>query len=157
VQEVARFAARADVEERIVFLEDYDMVLARHLVTGVDVWVNTPRRPEEACGTSGMKVLFNGGVNLSTLDGWWDEGFDPGVGWAVGDRTDRANGDGDAADAAALYAALEERVVPEFYARDADAIPHAWVERVRRSMGTLTPRFCADRMVQQYVEATYLP
>jgi starch phosphorylase len=156
VREMARFAARDDVRDHVVFLEDYDMVLAQHLSAGVDVWINNPRRPNEACGTSGMKMLVNGGLNLSTLDGWWDEAYEPEVGWAIGGRTE--DGDGrDVADAASVYALLEQDIVPAFYTRGHDAVPHAWLARVRASMSRLTEPFSSDRMVREYVERAYLP
>ncbi|HEX8910206.1 MAG TPA: alpha-glucan family phosphorylase [Anaeromyxobacteraceae bacterium] len=151
VEEWVRFTHRPDVRARAVFLEDYDVDLAQRLVAGVDVWINTPRRPWEACGTSGMKVLVNGGVNLSVLDGWWAEAFSPEVGWAL------PPGAGDDADAAALYRLLEEEVVPAFYRREASGVPGAWVARMRASMCRLAPRFSANRMVREYAERVYLP
>lgn len=154
----ARYAARPEVRGRVVFVADYDMALAAELVQGVDLWVNTPRRPWEACGTSGMKVLVNGGLNLSVRDGWWAEGYAPEVGWALGDDRDGGeDGRSDAADAEALYRLLETEVVPAFYARDGRGIPTAWVARMRESMARLTPRFSTNRMVREYVEAHYLP
>jgi glycogen phosphorylase len=156
VRDFARFAWREDVRDRVVFLEDYDMVVAQHLVAGVDVWINNPRRPYEACGTSGMKVLVNGGLNASTLDGWWDEAFEPDLGWAIGDRDDH-DGARDDADAAALYELLEQHIAPEFYERDELGIPRRWVERIRASMARLTPAFSSDRMIREYVLAAYLP
>jgi starch phosphorylase len=134
------------------------MLLTEHLVQGVDVWINTPRRPWEACGTSGMKVLVNGGINLSELDGWWAEAYAPEVGWALGDG--REHGDDpawDAAEAEALYDLLEREVIPEFYTRDDKGIPTVWVARMRESMARLTPRFSANRAVQEYTEQHYLP
>ncbi|MCF7200891.1 alpha-glucan family phosphorylase [Pseudomonas oligotrophica] len=151
-----RFIARPDVAGRVVFLEDYDMHLARQLVQGVDVWINTPRRPWEASGTSGMKVLANGGLNLSQLDGWWAEAYAPGLGWAIGDGLEHGEGH-DVVDAEQLYTVLEQEVVAEFYARDARGLPHAWVQRIRRSMGELVQRFSADRVVREYTERFYLP
>jgi len=151
------FARRPEVRSRVVFLSDYDVLMAEHLVQGVDVWVNTPRRPWEASGTSGMKVLVNGGLNLSELDGWWAEAYSPEVGWAIGDG--REHGDDpswDAADAESLYAVLEKEVVPEFYARDEHGIPRAWVTRMRESMARLTPAFSTNRAVRQYTEEHYL-
>jgi len=134
------------------------MSLTEQLVQGVDVWINTPRRPWEACGTSGMKVLVNGGLNLSVLDGWWAEAYRPDVGWALGDGRDH-NDDAasDAADADELYDRLERDVVPEFYARDETGIPVGWVARMRESMARLTPYFSADRAVREYTEQHYLP
>ena len=123
---------------------------------GVDVWINTPRRPWEACGTSGMKVLVNGGLNLSERDGWWEEAYAPEIGWAIGDGREHPEGEGDAEDAEALYAILEQEVVPEFYARDAAGMPRRWLERVRRSMASLTPTYSSSRMARDYVEQYYL-
>ena len=134
------------------------MLLTEHLVQGVDLWINTPRRPWEACGTSGMKVLVNGGINLSELDGWWAEAYTPEVGWALGDG--REHGDDpswDAAEAATLYDLLEREVIPEFYTRDDKGIPTAWVARMRESMAQLTPQFSANRTVREYTEQHYLP
>jgi len=124
----------------------------------VDVWINTPRRPWEACGTSGMKVLVNGGLNVSELDGWWAEAYAPEVGWALGDGREHDDDPAwDAADAAALYDLLEREVIPEFYDRDANGIPVRWVARMRESMAQLTPLFSADRAVREYTEEHYLP
>jgi starch phosphorylase len=122
------------------------------MVQGVDVWVNTPRPPWEACGTSGMKVLVNGGVNLSARDGWWAEAYTPDVGWVL-------DGDGhdDAADAGRLYELLEREVVPSFYSRDEKGTPRAWVARMRASMASLTPKYSADRALREYVEGFYVP
>ena len=155
VQAWVAFANRPDVRRHVLFLEDYDHDLAQRLVGGVDVWVNTPRRRWEACGTSGMKVLANGGLNLSELDGWWAEAFGPEVGWALHGAKD---GDrGDASDADRLLRLLEEAVVPAFYERDAAGLPRAWIARMRESMARLTPRFSANRMVREYTEQLYLP
>jgi starch phosphorylase len=151
------FARRPEVRSRVVFLSDYDVLMAEHLVQGVDVWVNTPRRPWEASGTSGMKVLVNGGLNLSELDGWWAEAYSPDVGWAIGDG--REHGDDpswDAIDAESLYAVLEKEVVPGFYSRDEHGIPRSWVARMRESMARLTPAFSTNRVVRQYTEEHYL-
>jgi starch phosphorylase len=134
------------------------MLLTEHLVQGVDVWINTPRRPWEACGTSGMKVLVNGGINLSELDGWWAEAYSPEVGWAVGDGQEHGDDPAwDAAEAETLYDLLERDVIPEFYNRDQHGIPQAWVNRMRESMAQLTSRFSADRAVREYTEQHYLP
>jgi len=151
------FVRRPEVRSRVVFLSDYDVLMAEHLVQGVDVWVNTPRRPWEASGTSGMKVLVNGGLNLSELDGWWAEAYSPEVGWAIGDG--REHGDDpswDATEAEHLYAVLEREVIPEFYARDEHGIPRCWVARMRESMARLTPAFSTNRVVRQYTEEHYL-
>ncbi len=158
IHEWIQFIRRSDARAHIVFLSDYDMLLSEQLVQGVDVWINTPRRPWEACGTSGMKVLVNGGINLSELDGWWAEAYNPEVGWALGDG--REHGDDpawDAVEAEALYSLLENEVIPEFYTRDENGIPSAWVKRMRASMARLTPRFSANRSVREYTENYYLP
>jgi starch phosphorylase len=158
IQEWTRFARQPEVQPHVCFLSDYDMHLAARLVEGMDVWINTPRRPWEACGTSGMKVLVNGGINLSELDGWWAEAYTPDVGWALGDGQERGDDPAwDAAEAEALYDLLESKVVPEFYARDGQGIPIAWVARMRESMARLTPRFSASRAVREYTEQHYLP
>ena len=158
IQQWIHFIRRPEVRPHVIFLSDYDMDLTAQLVQGVDVWLNTPRRPWEACGTSGMKVLVNGGINLSELDGWWAEAYAPELGWALGDG--REHGDDpawDAAEAEALYDLLEREVIPEFYARDQDGIPTAWVARMRESMARLTSRFSANRAVCDYTEQHYLP
>jgi starch phosphorylase len=156
VQEMARFVSRPELSNKIVFLEDYDIALAQKLESGVDLWLNMPRRPMEACGTSGMKVLSNGGLNLSELDGWWDEAFSPDVGWALGDGKEHGN-EWDEVEAEQLYSILANKVVPEFYERDQEGIPKAWIARVRASMSQLTLRFSTYRMMREYVEKMYLP
>jgi starch phosphorylase len=149
---------RLDVRPRAVFLSDYDMLLSEHLVQGVDVWLNTPRRPYEASGTSGMKVLVNGGLNLSELDGWWAEAYTPEVGWAIGDGREHGDDPGwDAQEADEIYERLEREVIPEFYARDDRGLPAAWIARIRESMSRLTPLFSANRSVREYTERYYLP
>jgi len=158
IQEWIKFIRETESRRHIIFLSDYDILLAAHLVQGVDVWINTPRRPWEACGTSGMKVLVNGGINLSELDGWWAEAYTPEVGWALGDG--KEHGDDPAWDdieANQLYDLLEKEVIPEFYTRDNNGIPAAWVKRMRESMCQLTPRFSADRSMREYTEQCYLP
>jgi starch phosphorylase len=158
IQQWTRFIRRPEVRPHVIFLSDYDMHLTEQLVQGVDVWINTPRRPWEACGTSGMKVLVNGGINLSVLDGWWAEAYTPEVGWALGDG--REHGDDpawDARDAEALYDLLENEVIPEFYTRDERGVPTTWVARMRESMARLTPRFSTNRAVCEYTEQHYLP
>jgi starch phosphorylase len=153
-----QFIRRTDARQHVIFLSDYDMLLSEHLVQGVDVWINTPRRPWEASGTSGMKVLVNGGINLSELDGWWAEAYAPDVGWAVGDGLEHGDDPAwDATEAETLYELLEREVIPEFYARDEKGIPTAWVARMRESMARLTPLFSANRTVRQYTEQHYLP
>jgi starch phosphorylase len=134
------------------------MQLTERLVQGVDVWLNMPRRPWEACGTSGMKVLVNGGLNLSELDGWWAEAYEPNLGWSLGDGQEHGSDPAlDAVEAEALYERLEREVIPEFYDRNEKGIPVAWVARMRESMAQLTPRFSADRAVREYAEQHYLP
>lgn len=158
IKEWIQFIRRPDVRPHAIFLSDYDMHLTEHLVQGVDVWINTPRRPWEACGTSGMKVLVNGGINLSELDGWWAEAYVPDLGWALGDGQEHGNDPSwDRAEAELLYDELERQVIPEFYARNENGIPTAWVARMRESMARLTPRFSADRSVREYTEQHYLP
>ncbi len=158
IREWMHFIRRPEARPHVIFLSDYDMHLTEQLVQGADVWLNTPRRPWEACGTSGMKVLVNGGINLSELDGWWAEAYTPEVGWALGDGQE--HGDDpvwDARDAEALYDLLEHEVIPEFYTRDEQNIPIAWVARMRESMAQLTPRFSTNRVVREYTEQHYIP
>jgi len=143
---------------RVVFVEDYDINVCRHLIQGVDVWLNNPRRPLEASGTSGQKAVLNGGLNLSILDGWWAEAYDGSNGFAIGKGTshvtDRIT---DARDALALYEALEQEVVPLYYDRDIDGLPRQWIKRMMNSISSLAWRFSADRMVADYVRHAYLP
>jgi starch phosphorylase len=155
---IVRFCQSDEVRRRAVFIEDYDLVVARYLVQGVDVWLNTPRRGLEASGTSGMKVLPNGGLNLSILDGWWAEGYEPGVGWAIGRGEDYADhAYQDFVESNALYEVLEKDLVPLFYERGADGLPRVWITRMKRSMKTLTPAFSTNRMLFEYAERFYLP
>jgi starch phosphorylase len=152
------FIRRPEVRSRVVFLSDYDMMLAQHLVHGIDLWINTPRRPWEACGTSGMKVLVNGGLNLSELDGWWAEAYSSEVGWAIGDGKEHGDDPAwDRTEAEAVYAALENEVIPEFYERNEKGFPLKWLGRVRESMARLTPEFSATRAIREYTENHYLP
>jgi starch phosphorylase len=158
IQQWTHFIRRPEVRPHAIFLSDYDMHLTEQLVQGVDVWLNTPRRPWEACGTSGMKVLVNGGMNLSELDGWWAEAYTPEVGWALGDGLEHDHDPAwDAIEAQALYDLLEREVIPEFYTRDEQGIPTAWVTRMRESMARLTPHFSTNRAVCEYTEQHYLP
>jgi starch phosphorylase len=157
IREWIEFARQPQFRRRVIFLNDYDINLAQELVQGVDVWINTPRRPWEACGTSGMKVLVNGGLNFSVLDGWWDEAYAPDVGWVIGDGGGGTASVVDARDGESLYHILETKVVPEFYDRDATGMPRAWLSRIRRSMGKLTAAFSSTRMMENYVEDAYLP
>ncbi|MFZ0862284.1 MAG: alpha-glucan family phosphorylase [Candidatus Sulfotelmatobacter sp.] len=158
IHEWINFIRQPETRPHIVFVSDYDMLLTERLVQGVDVWINTPLRPWEACGTSGMKVLVNGGINLSELDGWWAEAYTPEVGWALGDGEEHGHDPAwDATEADALYNLLEREVIPEFYTRNQSGIPTARVMRMRESMARLTPRFSADRAVREYTEQHYLP
>jgi starch phosphorylase len=162
VQQMSQFLAQPELRGRAIFLQDYDMVLGQHMVSGVDVWLNTPLRPNEACGTSGMKVLVNGGLNVSVLDGWWDEVFDQpesglSPGWIVGSREPGTPEELAQRDAASLFDILENHVIPEFYDRDRDGIPHRWIDRVKESMARLTPQFSATRMLHEYIEHAYVP
>jgi starch phosphorylase len=152
------FIRRPEVCSRVIFLADYDMSLAEHLVQGIDLWINTPQRPWEASGTSGMKVLVNGGLNLSALDGWWAEAYRPEVGWALGDGREHGEDPAwNAHETEQLYRLLEKEVIPAFYDRNPNGIPKAWVDRMRLSMAELTPHFSTNRMVREYVEQLYLP
>lgn len=157
IQAWVEFVHRPEVRARAVFLEDYDIALAQEMVEGVDVWINTPRRPWEASGTSGMKVLVNGGLNLSELDGWWAEAYAPEVGWALGDGREHAEPGWDDVEAEQLYRLLEQEIVPMFYRRDAQGIPREWVARMRASMSRLAPQFSSNRMLQEYVRDAYFP
>lgn len=158
IRQMIRFARDPDIRRRVVFLEDYDMSVARYLVEGVDVWLNTPRRPNEASGTSGMKVLANGGLNLSVLDGWWCEGYDRDTGWSIGNGEDYTDFDyQDRVESEALYTVLEREVVPLFYDRDSGDTPHGWIRKMKGSMRKLCPVFNTNRMVAEYAERFYLP
>lgn len=158
VREWMEFVQNPEVRPRVVFLADYDVLMAENMVQGVDVWINTPRRPWEASGTSGMKVLVNGGLNVSELDGWWAEAYAPEVGWAIGDGKEHDHDPAwDAAEANELYDLIEKQIAPEFYNRDEHGIPRAWVNRMRESMARLTPAFSTNRVVREYTEKHYLP
>jgi glycogen phosphorylase len=157
IRQWVQFTRRPEVQGRLFFLIDYDVLLTQELVGGVDLWINTPRRPWEACGTSGMKVLANGGLNLSELDGWWAEAYSPEIGWALGDGREHGDDPGwDAAEAAALYDILEKEVIPSYYTRNAEGLPSDWLAKVRASI-TLTAPFSAHRAVRQYTMEYYLP
>jgi starch phosphorylase len=158
IKQWKNFIKRPEVQGHVVFLNDYDMMLGQELVQGIDLWINTPRRPWEACGTSGMKVLVNGGLNLSELDGWWAEAYSPEVGWAIGDGQEHGDDTAwDAQEADALYTLLEAEVIPEFYERDDSGMPGKWLGRIRESMARLTPKFSATRAIREYTESHYLP
>jgi starch phosphorylase len=158
IQQWKDFLKRPEIHGRVVFLNDYDMMLAQELVQGIDLWINTPRRPWEACGTSGMKVLVNGGLNLSELDGWWAEAYSPEVGWAIGDGHEHGEDLAwDAQEAEALYTLLEREVIPQFYERNEQGMPSKWLKRIRESMARLTPEFSATRAIREYTEDHYIP
>jgi starch phosphorylase len=158
IQEVYRSVKNAKFGGRLVFLEDYDINLARHLVQGVDVWLNTPRRPKEASGTSGQKAALNGALNFSVLDGWWREGFNHHNGWAIGEEKSWEDEDAqDEADALSFYETLENEIVPLYYERAADDIPYEWLGWVKESIATLAPRFSMRRMIKEYAIEIYLP
>jgi glycogen phosphorylase len=147
-----------EVAPRISFIEDYDLHVASKLVAGCDVWLNLPRPPMEASGTSGMKAALNGGLNLSVPDGWWAEAFDGTNGWVVGDGTVTQDEDAqDDRDAATLYDLIEEALLPEFHDRDARGVPRVWVARMKRSLLSIGPRFGADRMLRDYLQNAYAP
>ena len=151
-------ATDREFQGRIAFVEDYDMHMARYLTQGVDVWLNTPRRLQEACGTSGMKASVNGVLHLSVRDGWWHEGYNGANGWAIGDEVEAYNPrEEDRADAEALYRLLEEEIVPLYYQRDRSGIPHGWMHMVKEAIGSILPVFCARRMLKEYTERMYLP
>ncbi len=158
IRQIIHFERQPEVRRRMVFIEDYDMVVARYLVQGADVWLNTPRRPLEASGTSGMKATLNGAMNLSTLDGWWAEGYTVNAGWAIGsgeEYNDEAYQD--EVESNALYDLLEKEIVPLFYTRGADGLPRAWISRMKAAMRAICPTFNTNRMVCQYTEEFYLP
>lgn len=155
---VYALATNREFQGRIAFVEDYDIHMAHYLVQGVDVWLNTPRRLHEACGTSGMKAAANGVLHLSVRDGWWYEGYDGANGWAIGDEIEAYNPMiEDESDAEALYRLLEERIVPLYYQRDRNGVPHGWVHMVKESINSIVSRFCARRMLKEYIERMYLP
>jgi glycogen phosphorylase len=159
IQNVYRAVKKAESGGRLVFLEDYDMNLARYLVQGVDVWLNTPRPPNEASGTSGEKAAMNGVLNFSVLDGWWREGYNGKNGWAIGDEHEYDSPDEqDQAHADSLYDILENEIVPLYYnERSADGLPGDWIEVMKESISTLSPRFSMRRMIKEYAESLYFP
>jgi starch phosphorylase len=158
MQQVYNIATEREFKGRIVFVEDYDMHVAHYLVHGVDVWLNTPRRLQEACGTSGMKAALNGVLHLSVRDGWWDEGYNGKNGWAVGDSPDSFKAETeDEIDAEAIYRLLEEEIVPLYYTRDVNGVPNDWVHMVKESIVSNIPMFCARRMLKKYTEQMYVP
>ncbi len=158
LQELYRVVKNASTAGRMVFIEDYDMNVARHLVQGVDVWLNTPRRPYEASGTSGMKAALNGAINFSVLDGWWCEAYDGKNGWAIGEDKHYSDPEQqDREDCESLFRTLEEQIIPLYYDVDEDYIPRGWLQRVKASIATIAPRFSTRRMLKQYVRDMYAP
>ena len=158
IQEIVNLSKRFDLFGKVVFIEDYDINVARHLVAGADIWLNTPRRPMEASGTSGMKVLIHGGLHFSTMDGWWREGFNGSNGWKIGeDTTASSEHEQDDLDGASLRSRMENEIIPLFYQRTRDGIPHKWIRKIRHSMASLIPIYNTDRMVMDYVHKCYLP
>ena len=158
IRKIANLRHDERLAGRIVFVEDYDINVCRHLIQGVDVWLNNPRRPLEASGTSGQKVVLNGGLNCSILDGWWAEAYDGQNGFAIGSGQSHSNDDiTNARDAESLYRVLEEEVVPLFYDRDSDGLPHQWIRRMINSIGSLAWRFSSHRMVMDYTRNCYVP
>jgi starch phosphorylase len=158
VQRIFKLTQQEPFKGKIILLEDYDINLGRHLVQGVDVWLNNPRRPLEASGTSGQKVVLNGGLNCSVLDGWWAEAFDGANGFAIGNGRVHVDSEKqDARDAKDLYRVLTQEVIPLYYDRDQDDLPQQWISRMKRAVRTLGWRFNADRMVMDYVLQTYIP
>jgi starch phosphorylase len=158
IQHIVHFARQDSARRRLVFLEDYDIDMARYLTQGVDVWLNNPRRPMEASGTSGMKVIPNGGLNFSVLDGWWAEGYDPSVGWEIGRGEEYDDlGYQDYVEAQDIYETLERSIAPLFYDRDADGLPKGWIAKMKASMKKLAPVYTTERMVREYAETYYVP
>jgi starch phosphorylase len=158
LQQIARLMTDPRFIGKLVFIEDYDINVGRHLVQGVDVWINNPRRPLEACGTSGEKVVLNGGLNLSVLDGWWAEAYDGRNGFAIGmGETHSSTELHDFRDGESLLRAMREEVIPLFYNRDRDGLPREWIARMKQAIRTLGWRFSADRMVMDYVLKSYIP
>ena len=158
LQQIAQMMRHTDFGDKFIFIEDYDINVGRHLVQGVDVWLNNPRRPLEASGTSGMKVVLNGGLNLSVLDGWWAEAYDGLNGFAIGNGRTHSNMDvHDSRDGEALYRVLLDEVIPLYYQRDRDGLPRGWIKRMKRTIRTLGWRFNADRQVMDYTLGCYIP
>lgn len=160
IRQIVNFARDPELRGSIVFLENYDMNIARYLVEGVDVWLNNPRRPKEASGTSGMKVIYNGGLNFSVLDGWWAEAYEPALGWAIGNGEEYAEHESDHQDyveSQALYNILEQDIVPLFYTRGRDGLPREWIAKMKKSIEVLAPFFNTHRMVQEYTNRFYMP
>jgi glycogen phosphorylase len=157
IQKIIHIAREEPFRDKIVFLEDYNMNIARYLVEGVDVWLNNPRRPLEACGTSGMKATANGAINMSVQDGWWVEGYHPDLGWSIGDGEVYDNYDyQDQVESKAIYDLMEREVIPLFYERGLDGLPRGWIAMMKKSMRTLCPVFNSNRMVEEYTDRCYM-
>jgi starch phosphorylase len=157
LRQVYSLASDREFQGRIAFVEDYDMHLAQYLVQGADVWLNTPHRLQEACGTSGMKASLNGTLNLSIRDGWWHEGYNGVNGWAIGDGSEITPSEQDKSDAESIYRLLEQEIVPLFYERDTRDVPSGWIRVVKEAIRSVMPAFCARRMVREYTERMYSP
>ena len=156
IQRIVEIGRNPQLFGRVVFLENYDINVGRFMVSGADVWLNTPRRPLEASGTSGMKIAIHGGLHVSTLDGWWREGYDGENGWAIGSEQEYQDWDEqDRVDSESLYHLFETQIVPQFYNRDEHGIPRRWIARIRHAMQTLIPQYTSDRMVGEYVTEYY--
>jgi len=157
IQEIFQMTRHPAFIGKVVFLENYDINVARHLISGTDVWLNNPRRPLEASGTSGMKVTIHGGLNLSVMDGWWREGYNGKNGWKISDDTNDTDIETqDSRDFESLFQVLSESIIPEFFDRDKNGIPHAWLKRIRNAMQTLLSQFSTDRMVAEYTLKYYI-
>jgi len=158
IRQIIHFERRPEARRRMVFIEDYDIVVARYLVQGVDVWLNTPLRPMEASGTSGMKATLNGAINVSILDGWWAEAFNPNTGWSIGRGEEYRDEDyQNEVESNALFDLLEKEIIPLFYARTTDDLPRPWIAKMKSAMRAIGPYFNTNRMVRQYAEEMYLP
>jgi len=158
IQQIINITKRVDLFGKVVFLQNYDINVARYLVAGSDIWLNTPRRPMEASGTSGMKTLIHGGLHCSTMDGWWREAYDGNNGWKIGEDITAENEQmQDDLDAASLRAVMQNKIIPLFYDRGKDGIPHKWLKVVRHSIASLVPIYNTDRMVAEYTQKYYVP
>ena len=158
IKELVHFARTPEIRNRIVFLENYDMTIAKYMVSGSDIWLNTPRRPQEASGTSGMKAAINGSLNVSILDGWWDEGYSPDSGWAIGQGENYYDAQKqDDIESKALYNLLENDIIPLFYSRGRDGLPRQWIRKMKASISNIGIDFSSHRMVMEYAEKYYKP
>lgn len=158
IHQIYTIAANRDLQGRIAFIEDYDMHMAHYLVQGVDVWLNTPHRLQEACGTSGMKASLNGVPHLSIRDGWWHEGYNGANGWAIADGVETISAEEeDRIDATALYRLLEEKIVPLYYDRNRRSVPQSWIRVVKEAIRSVSANFCSRRMLKEYIKQMYAP